>query len=277
MPVAFRDEQDLQKRYDIPQIVVALLVFAVAVWLQERHYSGASVQNEPDVPILVAATDITAGTLITEDALAVHPYPGRAVTTAMARPEDRLTLVDLPAALDIGEGTPILRSFVEGVPVDDRLSAKLDPGERAITLAVDQVTGLAGHVRPNDQVDVVATFQLPGMDAASATRTRTLLHGVTVLAVGAETGSDNVSSIMRERKRKTASTATLRVSSEDAELLTFASHAAELRLVLRRQDDDFETSDVGDGIGLDALFDVPVRTTKKSDSTKKTSRVTYDR
>ena len=276
--MASRDEQNLQKRYDIPQIVVALVVFSVAVWLGERRLGGASRQTEADVPVLVAAIDIAAGALITEDALAVRPYPARAVTAAMARPEDRLALVDLPAALDIGEDTPILRSFVEGIPVDDRLSAKLDPGERAITIAVDPVTGLAGHVRPNDQVDVVATFQLPGLDAASATRTRTLLRGVTILAVGAQTGSDAPSSATRSRGRSgTASTVTLRVSSGDAELLTFASNAAELRLVLRRQDDEIEVVHTDEGVGLDAFFEVPDPAAKKSSSKRTTSRVTYDR
>ena len=46
--------------------------------------------------------------------------------------------------------------------------SNLDPTEREVAVNVDAVTGLAGRVRPGDQVDVYAMFaDVPGLTKQS--------------------------------------------------------------------------------------------------------------
>ncbi len=278
-------DPEIQKRYDIPAIIVAVLIGSFAIWLAERRYGGeGQAIREIEVPILVAAADIPAGQAIRAVSIEERPYPVRALSPDMARPEDRIALVDLPVKIDVKAGSPIYRSYVSGVPLDTRLSAKLRAGERALTIPVDPVSGLAGHLEPNDRVDIVATFRIPGSWAGESVRTRTLLSGVTVLAVGARTGSDFddhavagrglMSNSRNSPRERSASTVTLQVTGAQAELLVFASETATLQLTLRNAD-DLEPEPEGHDLVLSRLFELrPAVSEQKS---KPSEPIVYDR
>ena len=48
------------------------------------------------------------------------------------------------------------------------LAAVLEPGMRAVTIAVDNTTGLAGLIWPGDQVDLILTRRSPNQSAAGS-------------------------------------------------------------------------------------------------------------
>ncbi len=280
------DEGGPEKRYDLLTIAIALIAGLLAIWAGNRYF-GAQIKSaeEPEIQILAAARDLAAGEQIAEDAVVVVPYPARAVTGDMARPQDRVVLVDLPLRVAVRKGNPILRSYVSGAPIDARLSMLLQEGDRAITIAVDPVSGLAGHLRPNDRVDVLGTFQVPSADPARALRTRTLLVNVPVLAVGERTGTSFADQRLpglallssQTRSRAQATTVTLRVTPEQGEILAFASESARLKLLLRHPDDASPRSEPVDHT-LGELFDLPERTASDAPPARPPrSPVTYER
>ena len=106
----------------------------------------------------------------------------------------------------------------------ETLSHLVPKGHRAITIAVNEVTGVAGFILPANHVDLVLTTSLP--DISGGTRSRIILQNVPVLATGQITGQ-------KEGKPMLVPTVTLDLSPADAEILVHASHNGNLQLLLR--------------------------------------------
>jgi pilus assembly protein CpaB len=104
------------------------------------------------------------------------------------------------------------------------MSGSLSKGHRAITVAVNEVTGVAGFIMPTNHVDLVLTTSSP--DSSGGTRTRIILQNVSVLATGQITAHT-------EGKPILVPTVTLDLSPADAEILVHASHNGNLQLLLR--------------------------------------------
>jgi pilus assembly protein CpaB len=110
---------------------------------------------------------------------------------------------------------------------------------RAISVRVDDVTGLSGFVLPEAQVDVLVTGT-PLASPESGRMTRTILSKVRVISAGENLEPD------ASGKAQRVAVVTLLVSPEQAELLTLASSQGRLQLVLRnmRDEDVVETRGV---------------------------------
>ncbi|MGE0199515.1 MAG: Flp pilus assembly protein CpaB [Candidatus Melainabacteria bacterium] len=80
-------------------------------------------------------------------------------------------------------GEPIYGHKLAGVDTAG-LPALIPPGYRAVTIAVSEIKGVAGFVKPGDHVDVLATIEVPGAtkDDKDKKHTATLLQNVMVLA-----------------------------------------------------------------------------------------------
>ena len=107
----------------------------------------------------------------------------------------------------------------------------MEKGKRAITIAVESVTGVGGFVRPGDAVDVLWTLSLGQSSAEQGAQVVTwvLFQDVPVLAVGHE---------MVGRPSKTAEPAnqynvTLSLTPQDASFLLFAREQGRIQLSLR--------------------------------------------
>ena len=97
---------------------------------------------------------------------------------------------------------------------------------RAAAVRINDVSGVAGFVQPNDSVDVLITRQLP--DAArNAQQTDVLLQNVRVIAIDQQAKN-------ADGTPKVAKTATLEVNPLDAQKLALAQEVGSLSLVLRK-------------------------------------------
>jgi pilus assembly protein CpaB len=97
---------------------------------------------------------------------------------------------------------------------------------RALSVAVNDVVGVAGFVIPGTMVDVLVTGALPGKSNDNDI-TRTILENVRVLAAGQKVEQD------RDGKPQTVPVITLLVTPEDAGKLTMASTQGKIQLALR--------------------------------------------
>jgi pilus assembly protein CpaB len=102
-------------------------------------------------------------------------------------------------------------------------SFSIPPGKRAITISVDEVRGVGSGIKPDDHVDILATYHDTNMRQDT---TRMLLQDVPVLWVN-QGETDSSSSAGAK------SSITLAVSPENGELLTAADRAGVLRVMLR--------------------------------------------
>jgi pilus assembly protein CpaB len=128
----------------------------------------------------------------------------------------------------VAENEPIMASKLASTDSGAGLPATIPPGMRGLSVAVNNVIGVAGFVTPGTKVDVLVTGAIIGANgAAGPTITRTILENVQVLAAGQKTQQD------RDGKPETVPVITLLVSPEHAAILAMASSEGKIQLALR--------------------------------------------
>lgn len=195
-----------------------------------------SVRKEPapapERQVVVAAVDISKNTVIRADMLKTVKLPVKAVLSEVY--SDQTDIVGKTVNEDLAAGQQILSSQLEntGTVGSGTLAYSVKSGMRAVTVGVDDVSGLDGMIQPGDRVDVVARLTTTSGGTATAASSL-LLQNVTVLAVD------------RTMTGKTASsdsgggykTVTLEVLPGDAVRLCFVQDTGSLRLLLRSPHD----------------------------------------
>jgi pilus assembly protein CpaB len=212
-------------------IGISLILGVLAVlWLR----SGAAPPPQAAAPsaqtIVVAASELHFGDHVTADKLRAVPWPQESVPAGAyktiaafsAEGKERIALQTIEA------GEPMLPGKISENGARATLSSVIQGDMRAVTLRVNDTTGVAGFVLPNDHVDVLLTR---GTDRDNS-RTEILLQNVRVLAVDqvATQGSANKG---QSDKPMLAKVVTVEVSPLDAEKLTLAQQVGTLSLALR--------------------------------------------
>jgi pilus assembly protein CpaB len=145
----------------------------------------------------------------------------------------------------------LVRKFVEaGSPITaqdilrprDRgfLASVLAPDTRAITIKVDEESGVAGLIRPGDYVDVVLTQLFDKADPARRALSETVLRNVRIIAIDQEIvqGGRPVTAAMG----KPAQTVSLELSPEQVNRVTVAKQLGRLSLAVRAAIEGRETA-----------------------------------
>jgi pilus assembly protein CpaB len=128
------------------------------------------------------------------------------------------------ALMPIAVNEPILKDKISVEGQGASISALLPDGMRAATVRINDVSGVAGFVQPNDHVDVLITRS---MGDNNTDITDVLLQNVRVIAMGENAKDANGKPIQ-------ARTATLEVNPIDAQKLALGEAAGSLSLVLRK-------------------------------------------
>jgi pilus assembly protein CpaB len=79
-------------------------------------------------------------------------------------------------------GEPIFIQKVSGSNSAGGLTALIPQGKRAVTIAVSEIKGVAGFVKPGDHVDILSTFEIERKEEDTLKKTTTVLQNVLVLA-----------------------------------------------------------------------------------------------
>nr|WP_294505515.1 Flp pilus assembly protein CpaB [uncultured Rhodopila sp.] len=244
-------------------ISLGLLGFGVVAWVSVHPHTAASASIAADVRVFVAAKALHAGSLLKADDIAsaviqAGKLPASAIKDSAVQPGDLngTMLRRNLAAGDLFLSTDILRPADRGF-----LAAVLGAGMRAMTVAVDAVSGTAGLIWPGDHVDVLLTQTLDDATRPLGRRVAalTVLGDIRVIAIdqqlvqGAAPGAENT---------KPAATVTLEVTPVQAERVAVATRMGKLSLVVRSADSqqpksaevDVQTvwgSDVAPAMGAD--------------------------
>ena len=213
------------------RMVIGLAV-AVVVGLLLSTYVYRAFKNASAVKpiiaqrIVVAAVPLQLGTRVDANNLRLIPWPSDEPVSGMfTRIED---CANRALITPVAENEPILESKLASVQSGAGLPATIPVGMRALSVAVNEVVGVAGFVIPGTMVDVLVTGNVAGASrGATENITRTILENVKVLAAGQKIEQD------REGKPQTVPVITLLVTPEDAARLTMASTEGKIQLALR--------------------------------------------
>jgi pilus assembly protein CpaB len=223
-----------QNRMLIGLAVAILVALFFSTYVYKQFQQATSVKPVETGHIVVAAVPMQLGTRIDARNLRMIPWPSNApVAGTFTRIEDcaNRALITPVAANEL-----ILESKLASVEAGAGLPATIPEGMRAISVAVNEVVGVAGFVIPGTIVDVLVTGRSSNGGQNGGNVTRTILENVRVLAAGQKIEQD------REGKPQTVPVITLLVSPEDAAKLAMASTQGKIQLALRNTIDSKKVS-----------------------------------
>ena len=180
--------------------------------------------------VLVAASDVPAGTLVQPSHLRWRAWPEDDGVAKTYMVEGQRSAEEFNGAV-VRQGLRAGEPVVEGrlVKPGDRgfLAAVLAPGNRAVTVAINGVSGIAGFIFPGDRVDLILTQVLREEGQERERRaSETVLSDVRVLALDQRVND-------QKNEVKTAQLATLEVTPRQAEAVSLAAEMGRLTLSLR--------------------------------------------
>ncbi|HTH16745.1 MAG TPA: Flp pilus assembly protein CpaB [Magnetospirillum sp.] len=221
--------------------IVSIFVLAVVAALLLRGLFIASTSAPAAPPmnaVQTAAARLPVGTLLKADDLAWRDEPADAVKKGEI-------VRGSPAAHKLA-GAVVRRVLDEGATITEKdvvfpdapgfLAAALQPDMRAVSVAIDEVSGNAGLILPGDRVDLLLTHNLRdseiGAQGTPKVATETVLADVRIIAVGSTLRApegDTPAAATANRAR----TVTLEVTARDGETVAVASRLGQLSLALR--------------------------------------------
>src|SRR5579872_150477 len=204
---------------------VALLVaLLVSNFVYRKFQQASAVKSEPMRQIVVAAKPLPLGTRLDSSMIRTIAWPANQPATGMCtRTQDCLNRALITP---VAENEPIMQSKLAPIAAGAGLAAAIPPGMRAMSVAVNDVVGVAGFVTPGTMVDVLVTGAVAGAQGGQNV-TRTILENVRVLAAGQKVQQDE------QGKPQTVSVITLLVSPEDSAKLAMGSTQGKIQLALR--------------------------------------------
>ncbi len=212
-------------------VILGLVAGIVAYSAIKKREAEARAGWNP-VMVVVAAVDISEGSVVTFDMISQRGVPEQFVTSSVVKPDSASYIVNQKVLVPVQAGDPLLWSQFETTKAAERLSTKVQKKARALTLEAGKTTAVGGWVRPNDHVDIIGTFKDPQTNESVAV---TLLQNVIVLATGKITGTTNVN-LIPESQREYSNVSVL-VIPEEAEILVLASELGSLTMSLRNEED----------------------------------------
>jgi pilus assembly protein CpaB len=228
----------------LTSLIAGVVLGVIAVVLMAYYLkSERPVANAEQLQtVVVAGADFTAGMPVGKEQLKLAEWPAASI------PDDGFSNIndiykgatvpeDREALKVIKTGEPILRTNISGFGGRATMSREVARGMRAVSLSINDVSGVAGFILPGDHVDVMLTRQAAG--GANSLATDVILQNITVL------GIDQLSDQQRD-KPVVARTVTVEATPEQAQKLTLAQQAGTLSLALRNAEtlDQVQTSRV---------------------------------
>jgi len=244
-------------------LVISLVMSVVAVFFVRSYVESIEEESNrkygTQLLVMVAKTDIKEMETLTEKSLEYKEIPKRFLEPAAvsadprekdedARGKDLRKFAGSIAVVPIKKGEQVTLNKITEPSVRTGLSPQIAPGRRAVSISVNDLTGVAKLVKPGDRVDVVGVIDIGlGKENKYA---RTFLQDVVILATGRNvtnnpartvetdpfSGKEKIKSLSEDLSFNNV---TIEVDSNQAQMLALlqSSNEAVLFLSLRHNDD----------------------------------------
>jgi len=208
------------------------LLFALvisSVFYQMTARAGNAKKAEPPAEmrdVVLAAKPLSVGMNVKPTDIKVGKIPTAAFPKgAFSKPEE---VIDRPVISNILIDEPVLEGRLAARGSGLGLAPIIPVGMRAVTVRVNDVSGISGFVLPGMRVDILVTGNPP---TGNGTVTVTPLQNMLVLSAGTAIQADSKGQAIQ------AATVTLLATPEQAEMLTLANGEGRIQLVLRNGSD----------------------------------------
>jgi len=213
------------------------LVGAGALFVYFSRLEQPKVAEVRTVPVVIAIADIPARTAITEEMVNVIQIPE---TGIIGTPLSTTEEVIGKFSKDVIYLNQQIHPNAISEEINNDMSAKLTGNNRAMTITVNNDTGVDGFLKPGDFVDVIL-YMPQGSDQGRISRpdiTKLFLQKVEILGVNKTMYRNNTSPTQGAAEASSFSV-TLSIPIMDVELFALAKMVGGIELALRPLEEDY--------------------------------------
>jgi pilus assembly protein CpaB len=230
------------RRLIIMLAIGVVLVFGI-IAMRSMKSAEEPAAAPPPARVLVAKRDIAQGSVLQPlqdlDWQTVEPEK---ITETMLL-ENATKMENFTGAIvrrQLRAGEPVIASALTRAGEGGFMAAVLDPGMRAVSIAVSATSGNAGFISPGDRVDLVVTHRVhtDPSNSAGTVVSDTFVRNVRVLAVDQQLENAENQAIL-------AKTVTVEVNPKQAEEITVAADLGKISVMLRSTATEIDPSKPG--------------------------------
>ena len=218
-------------------VMAGALIFGLLAAFSVSRYLSSAQANTTGTKVAVAKVDIPVGTKIILEQIDEVEFPSNSIPSGAF--ESAQKLVGRVAVVQIAAREAVTDSKLAPEGTAGGLTAIIPEGYRAMTVKVDDASGVSGFLQPGAIVDVVVVIDPKENSINQDPISKVVLQNVRVLA-----NAQNLDKPKDDREATTVKAVTLQVTPEQAEKLALASSEGKLQLVMRNSVDqaDEQTS-----------------------------------
>ena len=216
-----------------------LLVFGIA-WLSALilswwvYKTTTAPQKRQVIQAVAAAQDLPVGKLITAADVKLVTVDRKDIPKGVFL---KVTdVMDRSVTIPVSANELLLDRKVAAKGSGESMTALIEPGMRAVSVQVNEMSGVSGFILPGTRVDVLFTRIFTNGDAA----TTTVIQNAKVIAYGKQLDPQ---AKVDPREAAKVTVATLLVTQEQAERLALALQRGKIQLVLRNPLDNQVTEE----------------------------------
>lgn len=239
-------------------LVAAVVAAGLAALLMRSLLGGGTEKSKaavaPQIPmmdVLVAASDIPAGTPLQPTSARWQPWPksnvGDTLITRQMAPDLTAAIKGTVSRTPLLTGQPLTTANIVHSDAAGFMAAQLSPGMRAISIRISAESGAGGFILPNDRVDILQTKQISSRPRISATKA--ILRNVRVLAIGTR------DTMGKDQKTVLGGTATLELTPDQANAVQRAEIDGSISLALRPLGDNSTEARVASAHSRGSVYD----------------------
>jgi pilus assembly protein CpaB len=203
----------------------AWLSAALLTWFLWAETKAPKIEK---TVVCVAVThDLPAGTRLKKADIRLVHVPDKAVPKGAIF--DEASAIDRVLLFPISSNETLTSAKMTSTSRAEGLAATIDPGKRAISVQINDTSGVAGLIQPRSHVDVL--FTRTGSMAEALTST--ILEDIVVLSIGRATEVSQNTNIDPKASRPQNQAVTLLVTPEEARKIELAKDQGKIGLSLR--------------------------------------------
>lgn len=221
-------------------LILGVCVGGVAIKLVVDVVSSAQGATQANMTqCVVAKMDIGFAEGITPDMLMLKEWPKDSLPQEYF--DNLEDLANRVTNMYIPKDVPVYPSMLAQAGTPPGIQTRIKPGYRAVSIGIDEVTGVAYQLKPGDRVDVISLVQRRLYEGGSDFVSRVILQNVEIAAVGRalHTGKPG------DAPQSVARSVTLLLRPEDVPKIHLAtSNRGRIQLALRGNSDSSPSEEI---------------------------------